>query len=268
MKAQEFRKLIREEIQKVLKEAGTTGRYYYIYFNGKRAIQGDPMHNKKDIIKLGMEPDDVKNVGPVYELRTASYTIYVITSMKNTQDVWCVINPGDRAIAEDDLFSYKVCMKAISDARAGKGKQITFQNYLGGPKSGFVGSTAADQAGSKLGFDETKVKPYKVGTGNRSGMLVDVKKLKSVLTGSPLRSIEAMEKLGIVFKSAYVNVRPIGKAYTGSGSGMTMTYSLFGTDAQGNDIIYDKYEGNTAGGGQAFVFVNGKKQKASVYLNL
>jgi hypothetical protein len=119
-----------EDISKALEEVSTSGRYYYIYFNGKDAIQGDPMETKKDITKLGMEPDDVKNVGPVYEIQTGSYTIYVITSMKNKKDVWCVANPGDPRFADDDEFSYKLCMKAIDLAKSGKGKRMTFADYL------------------------------------------------------------------------------------------------------------------------------------------
>jgi hypothetical protein len=132
----------------------------------------------------------------------------------------------------------------------------------------------------KLKFDKNKTKSYKVGTGDRKGMPVDVNLLKSVLIGSPKRSIEALENSGIVFDTAFVDIRRIAKSYdkqtsfwdprTGprpeSDMTTTMTYSLFGEDANGNEIIYDKYEGRIAGGGQAFLFVNGKKQKASDYI--
>jgi hypothetical protein len=129
MKAQEFRKLIREEVSKALRE-GLVGKYYYIYFNGKDAVQGDAMRTKKDILDLGMESSDAQDVGPVYEVKLGTYTIYVITSKTNKKDVWCVATPGDKAFAMDNDFSYKLCMKAISDARAGKGRQMTFADYL------------------------------------------------------------------------------------------------------------------------------------------
>ena len=131
MNSIKLKQIIREEIQNVLKEAvRTTGKYYYIYFKGKNAVQGDPMSSKKAILKLGMEPADVKNVGPVYQLKLSGYTVYVITSLANKKDVWCVVTPGNAAFANDDEFSYELCMKAISSAMAGKGKQMTFDEYL------------------------------------------------------------------------------------------------------------------------------------------
>jgi hypothetical protein len=129
-------------------------------------------------------------------------------------------------------------------------------------------ASAAEKNAEKLKYNEKRVKSYKVGTGSRHGMPVDVNTLKSVLTGNPKLTIEKLENSGIVFKTAYVEIRPQSKSYLGTGSGMTMTYSLFGTDASGNEIIYDKYEGQTAGGGQSYVFVNGKKQLASAYLSI
>jgi len=130
MKLSEFRKLIREEVRKVVSEVKTTGKYYYIYFNGKNAVQGDPMKSKKDIVNLGMEASDVKSVGPVYAVKLGTYTIYVITSNINKKDIWCVATPGDKAFADDNVFSYKLCMKAIEASKSGKGKQMTFEEYL------------------------------------------------------------------------------------------------------------------------------------------
>jgi hypothetical protein len=128
MNKQEFKQLIREEIRKVLRE-GLTDKYFYIYFNGKDAVQGDPMSTKKEILDIGMEGSDVKNVGPVYEVKLGTYTIYVITSNTNKKDIWCVATPGDKAFADDE-YSYKLCMKAIAAAKSGKGRQITFAEYL------------------------------------------------------------------------------------------------------------------------------------------
>jgi hypothetical protein len=125
-----LRGIIREEVKKVLNEAVVTGKYFYIYFNGKNAIQGDPMSTKKEILDIGMEPSDVKNVGPVYEVKLGTYTIYVITSNTNKKDIWCVATPGDKRFAMDDSYSYDLCMKAISIAMSGKGRQMTFAEYL------------------------------------------------------------------------------------------------------------------------------------------
>jgi hypothetical protein len=128
MNKQEFKQLIREEIRKILRE-GLTGKYFYIYFNGKDAVQGDPMSTKKEILDIGMEDSDVKNVGPVYEVKLGTYTIYVITSNINKKDIWCVATPGDKAFADDE-YSYNLCMKAIAAAKSGKGRQMTFAEYL------------------------------------------------------------------------------------------------------------------------------------------
>ena len=132
MKISEFKKLLREEIRKVMKEDSydLTGKYFYIYFNGKDAVQGDSMNTKRDLLKLGMEPSDVKNVGPVYEVKVGTYTVYVITSTVDKKSTWCVVTPGDAKFANDDEYSYKVCMKAINDAKLGKGTQMTFKDFL------------------------------------------------------------------------------------------------------------------------------------------
>ncbi len=126
----ELQKLIREEVQKALKEGpyDITGKYYYIYFNGKDAVQGDSMDTKKELLKVGMEPNDVKNVGPVYIVKVDSYLVYVITSAIDKKSIWCVATPGDAKFAENDEYSYKVCMRAIKGISTGK--QITFKDYL------------------------------------------------------------------------------------------------------------------------------------------
>jgi hypothetical protein len=120
--------------------------------------------------------------------------------------------------------------------------------------------------GNQLGFDESKVKSYKVGAGNRAGMPIAVNKLQPVLAKSQANTVEQLQRVGVTFDKAYVNVRPIGKSYRGQGSGMAMSWTMFGTDSEGNEIILDKYEGGTAGGGQLLVFVNGKKTQASFYV--
>lgn len=114
-------------------------------------------------------------------------------------------------------------------------------------------------------FNPAKIVKYKVGAGQREGSPVLIKDLKQVI-GKALKTIETIEKYGVTFDKAYANIRSIGKSYMGTGSGQTLTYTLFGKDSSGNEIIYDKYEGATAGGGQAFVFVNGKKEQASQYI--
>ena len=124
-----------------------------------------------------------------------------------------------------------------------------------------------------IGFNPKKVKVYKVGSGSRSGMPVDVDALKQVV-GKPLTNIEYIERVGkFKFDTAYANIKAQEpsyrqKFYNEPGSGKTLTYSLFGKDSAGNEFIYDKYEGGTAGGGQALLFVNGKKMQVSQYIYL
>ena len=129
MKKTDLQRLIREEVQKALKEGpyDVTGKYYYIYFNGKDAVQGDSMDTKKELLKVGMEPNDVKNVGPVYIVKVDNYLVYVITSAIDKKSIWCVATPGDDKFANDE-YSYKVCMRAIKGISTGK--QITFKDYL------------------------------------------------------------------------------------------------------------------------------------------
>ena len=126
--------------------------------------------------------------------------------------------------------------------------------------------TKAENVAQICKFDEKNVVTYKVGKGTRVGAPVDIDTLKSVIGKKPLSVINDIEKYGPVnFTNAFLNVREIDVNYFGVGSGMTITYTLFGTDGYGNEIVYDKYEGNTAGGGQSFVFVNGVKEKATWY---
>jgi hypothetical protein len=101
----------------------------------------------------------------------------------------------------------------------------------------------------------------------KGGTKVNPEKLIGLLSGSPKRSIDELISSGVKFTKAYVHFRNIGRSYMNSGSGKTWTYSLFGTDPKGNSLIYDKYEGGTAGGGQSWIFVNGKKRKASDYID-
>lgn len=122
-------------------------------------------------------------------------------------------------------------------------------------------------------YDPKKVKAYKVGKGTRRGVPVDVTALKRVV-GRPLANIEYIERVGkFKFDTAYANIQLQEpsyrqRLYDEPGSGKTLTYSLFGEDSAGNKFIYDKYEGATAGGGQAFLFVNGKKMQVSQYIYL
>ncbi len=140
MKVSEFRKLIREEVRRVLKEAASSpDKAYYMYLNGRNAVQGDPMSSTKEILEVGMEPSDVKNVGPVYMSKVTTnvgtYTTYLITSATNKKDNWFVVTPFDQKLADFDDENpesksalYGMWLNAV--ANKSKAKQITFKDYL------------------------------------------------------------------------------------------------------------------------------------------
>jgi hypothetical protein len=112
-----------------------------------------------------------------------------------------------------------------------------------------------------------KVSTYKVGAGTRQGANVNVNTLKSIISKN-IPDIYILEKNGVTFTKAFVNVKTLEPTYgaTFQKKGPALTFSLFGTDVNGNDIVYDRYEGDTVGGRQISIFVNGKKQKASDYI--
>jgi hypothetical protein len=115
-----------------------------------------------------------------------------------------------------------------------------------------------------LGYSEDKEEDYKVGKGKRRGMEINPDKLKSILSPTAAKNVESLVNSGVTFKKAYVTLRVQGD-YRGKKS--VIMYSFIGNDANGNEIIYDKYEGYTPGFGQTYVFVNGQKQNATKYLS-
>lgn len=63
---------------------------------------------------------------------------------------------------------------------------------------------------------------YKVGSATRTWFLVPggSTKLISILTGTPLKTISNLSSFGFNFNgNAYVNFKPMGKSYLGTGSG-------------------------------------------------
>jgi hypothetical protein len=109
---------------------------------------------------------------------------------------------------------------------------------------------------------------YKVGAGSRTGTPVDVDTIISILSKN-VPDIAILQKNGITFTKAFANVTTLEPTSTGYGPqkiAPALTFSLIGTDSEGNEIIYDRYEGSTHGGRQIWIFVNGKKQQASEYI--
>lgn len=116
-----------------------------------------------------------------------------------------------------------------------------------------------------LKYDPKKIKNYKIGRGNRFGVKVNPNDLKKFIGKSPTETISIIEKMGIVFDEAYVDFRELTNYRTKKVT-PTMTYSFFGRDSNGEPFIYDKYEGHSPGGGQAWVFYNKKKRQASEFI--
>jgi hypothetical protein len=115
-----------------------------------------------------------------------------------------------------------------------------------------------------LGYSEDKEKDYKVGKGKRRGMEINPDKLKSILSTAAVKNIDSLINSGVTFKKAYVTIRKQDDYGTPKS---VIMYSFIGDDTNGNEIIYDKYEGNVPGFGQTYVFVNGQKQNATKYLS-
>ena len=83
------------------------------------------------------------------------------------------------------------------------------------------------------------------------------------LTKTTQDNINNLLKTGIKFDKIYVNF--ITQDSWG-GEKPTMTFTLIGADKKGDEIIFDRYEGNVPGFGQSFIFVNGEKNKMTDYL--
>lgn len=87
---------------------------------------------------------------------------------------------------------------------------------------------------------------------------------KSAIAAEHIRKVNKVAtKLGITWSSAYVQFFNQEKDYTGRGGGQKLTFDVIGSDAEGNQYMYDKYEGNVAGGGNSFL-VGGKGGKLKV----
>lgn len=128
----------------------------------------------------------------------------------------------------------------------------------------------------RLGISVENAQDYKVGRGTRQGVPVDVPALRAEISKTAENNLKALEKSGIVFDSAYAMITTL------SDWGVpkeVLTYTFFGHDSKGNEVAYDKYESGAAsakfsstlpgsvGGGQSYVFVNGKKLTTTNYMN-
>lgn len=73
--------------------------------------------------------------------------------------------------------------------------------------------------------------------------------------------------LGIEWNAMYVKRFMQSKAYNTKQGRMVWSYILVGTDEDGNEIAYYKYEGGTGGSGQSYVYSNKRnKTKLSILL--
>ena len=98
---------------------------FYLFLVGNQAVQGDPIPSVKAVTKAGMEDDDIQNVGDCFETKIDGYTVYTITSKKNSKDKWFVMTPYDKKL-EDREYNYSIAKKAMKSP----GKKISFQDLL------------------------------------------------------------------------------------------------------------------------------------------
>lgn len=95
-----------------------------------------------------------------------------------------------------------------------------------------------------------------------------LKKIFPILLSQHQNSIQQIsDKYNIKWDEAYVQFFQQGADYTNRGGGLRMQFVLFGTDGEGNKYMYDKYEGQVAGGGNSFLKGGGKKIKVTDAIN-
>lgn len=137
------------------------------------------------------------------------------------------------------------------------GKKVTLkEDYekLLGPKETLQFSKI-----SRPGFQKVKG-----GWPGLQNLLQQYYSTKPAIAAEHIRKVNKVAtKLGITWSSAYVQFFNQGKDYTGRGGGQKLTFDVIGSDAEGNQYMYDKYEGNVAGGGNSFL-VGGKGGKLKV----
>ena len=140
MKITEFRKLIKEEVRKVIKEVdmGQQANSYFVqYFDGQTYIDGEHINSMKDLF-TEFDSSEFANVGPVSKVLVEGYTAYVFENMASKQNsrerakgYFCIITPYKSKIENDDSYGYKIGMKAIKAAQAGKSVQtMAFDELL------------------------------------------------------------------------------------------------------------------------------------------
>jgi len=153
MKATEFRKLIREEVRKVIKEVGESATpFYYMQFNGTVQPMGpsptDPTgRDRSDRVSRGPlnKPTDVLNARrfpknswkemDIYKMMINKKPGYVLISADN-RSKWAIIPVDARFNAsvtsgekENYHYSYKMAFDAVTTAKE-KGQQITPEEFL------------------------------------------------------------------------------------------------------------------------------------------
>ena len=140
MKITEFRKLIKEEVRKVIKEVdmGQQANSYFVqYFDGQTYIDGEHINSMKDLF-TEFDSSEFANVGPVSKVLVEGYTAYVFENMASKQNsrsrakgYFCIITPYKSKIENDQSYGYKIGMKAIKAAQAGKSVQtMAFDELL------------------------------------------------------------------------------------------------------------------------------------------
>ncbi len=159
MRLSEFRKLIREEVRKVVNEVEQTGKYYYMQFNGTMQPMGPtavdptgkdrsnrvsrgPLNKPTDILNVRRFPKNSWREMSVYNIMINSKPGYVLISADN-RNKWAIIQTDEKfnasvtaAANTDDeqeinnryRYSYKMAFDAVTSA-AQKGEKITPEEF-------------------------------------------------------------------------------------------------------------------------------------------
>ena len=160
MKLSEFRKLIREEIRKVVNEAEQTGNYYYMQFNGTMQPMGPtavdptgrdrsnrvsrgPLNTPTDILTVRRFPKNSWKEMGIYKVVINSKPGYVLISADN-RNKWAIIQTDAKfnasvtaatnTHAEQEInnryrYSYKMAFDAVTSAEQ-KGEKITPEEFM------------------------------------------------------------------------------------------------------------------------------------------
>jgi hypothetical protein len=158
MKLSEFRKLIREEVRRVINEVEQTGKYYYMQFNGTMQPMGPtavdptgrdrsdrvsrgPLNTPTDILNVRRFPKNSWKEMGIYKILINSKPGYVLISA-DKRNKWAIIQT-------DEKFNASVTAAANTDD-----EQEINNRYRYSYKMAFDAVTSAEQKGEKIAPEE------------------------------------------------------------------------------------------------------------------